>query len=160
MVVPSPRSLCSMWIPAWNAVTWFGERASCSIRALCVTQLTLASYKQPTSFSGTFCSQFVSKQELQSHPQPFPLMLTLQHEGKAAHCSPVSVMYPHHISWCATTECVLSLINNNFKNFPLLSFQLFCSRTSFNNRWTLWNRAGGRAAPHSPSLSQDFFPDT
>lgn len=105
VVVPSPRSLCrsrtSTWIPAWNSVPWFCGRASCSIRALCVASLTYGSHKQPHSL--TCCSQFISK--LEFHPQPFPLMFTLQHVGKAAHCSPVSVVYPHHISQCAVTEC-------------------------------------------------------
>lgn len=33
---------------------------------------------------------------------------------------------------------------------------LLCSRTSFNNGWTLRNSAGDRTAPPSPCLSQDF----
>lgn len=70
-------------------------------------------FLQTASFSGTCCSQFISKLELQNHPQPFALMLPLQLVGKAAHCSPVSVVYPHHISQCAVTESIPSLINNH-----------------------------------------------
>lgn len=80
------------------------------------------SCKQTSSFFGTFCSQFISEPELQSHPQTLPLKCALQRMEKAACCScecngslPQSHVPPSHILMHTVRQSaqLFSLIRNN-----------------------------------------------
>lgn len=63
------------------------------------------SYKQTSSFFGTFCSQFISEPDCQRHPQAFPLKLALQRvEKPPSRVPPITHPDVHYQRMCSALQ--------------------------------------------------------